>query len=57
MILTDPNGSPSEGVSQMPAGGPYVTDAVYQTDVNGVTMNGQEIQQALAEWLTDGFPK
>jgi hypothetical protein len=40
VILTDPNGLPNEGMPQMPAGGPYITDAGYQVDVNGVTMTG-----------------
>ena len=57
VLLTDPNGLQNEAIPQMPAGGPYITDAGYQADVNDVTMTGQQIQQALAEWLTNGFPK
>jgi hypothetical protein len=57
VILTNPNGV--QGIPQMPGGpgGPYITDAGYQVSVNGATMTGQQIQQALAEWLTNGFPK
>jgi hypothetical protein len=59
MILTNPNGLPDEGLPQMPGGpgGPFVTDSGYQVDVNGTTMTGQQIQEALAGWLTSGFPK
>jgi hypothetical protein len=57
VILTNPNGV--QGIPQMPGGpgGPYITDAGYQVTVSGTTMTGQQIQQALANWLTNGFPK
>ena len=59
VILTNPNGLESEGIPQMPAGqgGPYITDKGYQVEVNGTKMTGQQIQQALSDWLTGGFPK
>jgi hypothetical protein len=59
LILTDPNGLPDDGIPQMPggAGGPFITDSGYQVDVKGKTMTGQQIQDALAGWLTGGFPK
>jgi hypothetical protein len=59
VILSDPNGLPNLGIPQMPAGpgGPYITDPGYQVSVNNTTMTGQQIQQALVQWLTTGFPK
>jgi hypothetical protein len=59
VILTNPNGLQNEGIPQMPGGpgGPFITDSGYQVDVNGTTMTGQQIQQALSGWLTGGFPK
>jgi hypothetical protein len=43
--------------SQMPMGGPYITDANQTWDVNGTTMNGQQIQTALQDWLNNGYPQ
>jgi hypothetical protein len=59
VILTNPNGLPNDGIPQMPGGpgGPFITDSGYQVDVKGTTMTGQQIQNALAGWLTGGFPK
>ena len=57
VILTSTNGLPDQGIQQMPAGGPYVTDAGYQVSVGGAMMTGQQIQAALAQWLTHNFPK
>jgi hypothetical protein len=59
VILTNPDGLTSEGIPQMPGGqgGPYITDSGYQVEVNGTKMTGQQIQQALSDWLTGGFPK
>jgi hypothetical protein len=59
VVLTNTNGLP--GIQQMPGGpgGPCITDTnpPYQVNVNGVPMTGQQIQAALASWLTSGFPK
>ncbi len=55
MILTDTNGL--SGIPQMPAGGPWVTDPGYQVSVDGRTITGRQVRDALAEWLTHGFPK
>jgi hypothetical protein len=57
VILTDPYGLRNEDLEQMPAGGPCITDPGYQVKVNGTTMTGQQIKDALAAWLTNGFPK
>lgn len=59
VALTNPNGLSDDGIDQMPGGpgGPYITDADYQVSVNGTLMTGQQIQQALTQWLTNGFPK
>jgi hypothetical protein len=60
VVLTNPDGLPDLGVPQMPAGpvpGPFITDAGYQVNVGGSTMTGQQIQDALAQWLTNGHPK
>lgn len=59
MILTNPAGLPDQGISQMPGGpgGPFITDSGYQVTVGGTMMSGQQIQDALAQWLTHGFPK
>jgi hypothetical protein len=59
VILTNPDGLPDQGIGQMPGGpgGPYITDAGYQVIVNGMAMTGQQIQTALAQWLSAGFPK
>lgn len=43
--------------SQMPLGGPYITDAGYTANVGGNTMTGQEIIAALQAWLNNGFPQ
>jgi hypothetical protein len=55
VILTDPNGV--EGIEQMPAGGPFITDAGYSTTVGGKNMTGQEIIDTIQSWLTNGFPQ
>src|SRR5262249_30075917 len=59
VILTDSNGLAAVGIGQMPGGpgGPYITDPGYQASVNGVMLTGQQIKDALAQWLTGGFPK
>lgn len=58
VILTNTNGLPDQGIPQMPAGGgPYITDLGYNVSVNGTVMTGQQIQEALAQWLTGRFPK
>jgi hypothetical protein len=59
VILTNPNGLEDQGIEQKPGGpgGPYITDAGYQVSVNGTNMTGQQIADALAQWLTSGFPK
>lgn len=43
--------------SQMPLGGPYITDAGYSVVVSGNTMSGQDIQTTLQTWLKGGFPQ
>jgi hypothetical protein len=43
--------------SQMPLGGPYITDTGYTANVNGNTMTGQEIIAAIQGWLNNGFPQ
>jgi hypothetical protein len=43
--------------SQMPLGGPYITDSGYSVVVNGNTMSGQDIQTTLQTWLKGGFPQ
>ena len=43
--------------SQMPLGGPYITDTGYTANVNGNTMTGQEIIAAIQAWLNNGFPQ
>jgi hypothetical protein len=57
VILTNPNGLQSQGIEQMPGGGPYITDSGYTTTVNGKQMTGQQIIAALTSWLTNGFPQ
>ena len=58
VIITNTNGLEDLGFPQMPADeGPYITDPGYQVSVNGTMMTGQQIQAALTEWLTNGFPK
>jgi hypothetical protein len=57
VILTNPDGLSDQGIEQMPAGGPYITDVGYSVIVGGATMSGQQIQDALSSWLTNGFPK
>jgi hypothetical protein len=59
LILINADGLPDQGIEQMPAGpgGPYITDPGYQVNVNGTMMTGQQIKDALAQWLTNGFPK
>ena len=59
LVLTDPDGLAGPGVQQMPGGvgRPYITDPGYKVTVNGTEMTGRQIQDALAGWLTDGFPK
>lgn len=56
VILTDPNGLESQGIEQMPGGGPYITDSKYTVTVNGNTMTGQQIIDAMKYWLTNGYP-
>ena len=43
--------------SQMPLGGPYITDAGYTVTVNGNPMSGQDIQTTIETWLKGGFPQ
>jgi hypothetical protein len=57
VILTNPNGLQSQGIEQMPGGGPYITDSGYTAIVNGNKMTGQEIIAAMTSWLTNGFPQ
>ena len=57
VILTDPNGLQSQGIEQMPGGGPYITDSGYTVTVNGNQMTGQQIIAAMKSWLTNGFPQ
>lgn len=59
VILTNSKGLPDQGIPQMPGGpgGPYITDSGYQVKVKGTMMTGKQIQEALAQWLTNGFPK
>jgi hypothetical protein len=42
---------------QMPLGGPYITDAGYTANVDGTSMSGQDINNTLQSWLTNGFPQ
>ena len=57
VILTNTNGLATEGIPQMPARGPFITDSGYQASVNGTVMKGTQIQDALSQWLTKGFPQ
>ena len=43
--------------SQMPLGGPFITDNGYSVTVNGAVMSGQDIQTTLETWLNNHFPK
>jgi hypothetical protein len=46
------------GKRQMPGGGPFVTDAGYQIQLAGGTIvTGQQIQDDISSWLTNGFPE
>ena len=46
------------GKRQMPGGGPLITSAGYQvTTAAGKTVTGQQIQDDIASWLTNGFPE
>jgi hypothetical protein len=43
---------------QMPAGGPFITDADFEVDrPDGSAVTGSEIQADLAAWLVNGFPE
>ncbi len=54
-ILVDPAGF--GGLPQMPAGGPFITDAGYQvTLADGTQLTGQQIQDNISSWLQNGFP-
>ena len=45
-------------ISQMPLGGPYITDADYQvTLADGEVVTGQQIAADLFSWLTNHYPK
>lgn len=56
VILTNAGGF--AGRPQMPAGGPFITDAGYQvTLADGTQITGQQIIDNLTEWLTHGFPQ
>ena len=56
LILTDPAGFC--GISQMPAGGPFITDAGYQVTLSdGTNVTGAQIQTDLLDWLSNGFPE
>jgi hypothetical protein len=58
VVLTNPDGLADEGIDQMPAGGPFITEPGYEvTLADGREMTGLEIQESLARWLTTGFPK
>jgi hypothetical protein len=56
VILTDTNGF--NGLSQMPEGGPFITDTGYSVTLgDGTTPTGQQLISNLRAWLTNGFPK
>jgi hypothetical protein len=55
VILTNSDGV--QGFPQMPAGGPYITDPGYQATLNGQTLTGQQIQETIANWLNNKYPK
>jgi hypothetical protein len=58
VVLTSPDGLPDDGVSQMPDGGPFITDPGYElTLADGRVMTGAETQASLRRWLQSGFPK
>lgn len=57
VILTNKYGLEKENILRMPSFGPFITDSGYQATVNGTVMTGREIQDALAAWLSSGFPK
>jgi hypothetical protein len=55
LILITPEGF--QGFPQMPAGGPFITDAGYQaTLADGTQVTGDQIMRNMAEWLKNGFP-
>jgi hypothetical protein len=55
-ILINPTGFCQK--RQMPGGGPFMTDPGYQvTLADGSIVTGQQIQNDLREWLSNGFPE
>ena len=56
VILTQPNGL--QGITQMPEGGPFITDPGYTTKLaDGKTITGKEIMDNMKAWLKNGFPQ
>jgi len=56
VILTDPNGF--QGIPQMPAGGPFITDRGYQVALaDGTMISGKDIIANLTDWLSHGYPQ
>jgi hypothetical protein len=56
LILIDPNGFCEK--PQMPAGGPFITEANYQITLpDGNVLTGQQIQDNIKSWLSNGFPE
>jgi hypothetical protein len=46
------------GMPQMPAGGPFITDADFEVDLpDGSVVTGSEIVADLVAWLTNGYPE
>lgn len=56
VILVNPDGLVDEGLEQMPAGGPFLTDDGYTVTIDGADFSGAQIKNAIAEWLSNGFP-
>ena len=56
VILTKANGFQNN--PQMPAGGPFITDAGYSATLpDGTTISGATIQANINSWLSNGFPE
>src|SRR5438132_3593373 len=55
LILTNSTGFCNK--RQMPGGGPFITDQDYKVTLpDGTTVTGQQIQDDIHDWLSNGFP-
>lgn len=50
-------GANSWTISQMPEGGPFITDTGYSITVGGNDMTGDEIKTAIGDWLNNAMPE